>query len=49
MSSKRKSNGAYMISAVTEMYEIHPHLQTLRLYKCEGLLWPSRTEGNTTR
>ena len=34
-----------MISAVAEMYEIHP--QTLRLYEREGLLKPSRTEGNT--
>ena len=41
----RKSQGAYMISAVAEMYEIHP--QTLRLYEREGLLKPSRTEGNT--
>ena len=43
--TKRKSQGAYMISAVAEMYEIHP--QTLRLYEREGLLKPSRTEGNT--
>jgi len=34
-----------MISAVAEMYEIHP--QTLRLYEREGLLKPSRTDGNT--
>ena len=34
-----------MISAVSEMYEIHP--QTLRLYEREGLLRPSRSEGNT--
>ena len=34
-----------MISAVAEMYGIHP--QTLRLYEREGLLKPSRTEGNT--
>ena len=45
MATKRKSKGAYMISAVAEMYEIHP--QTLRLYEREGLLKPSRTEGNT--
>jgi MerR family transcriptional regulator/heat shock protein HspR len=45
MTAKRKSKGAYMISAVAEMYEIHP--QTLRLYEREGLLKPSRTEGNT--
>jgi MerR family transcriptional regulator, heat shock protein HspR len=43
--AKRKSRGAYMISAVAEMYGIHP--QTLRLYEREGLLKPSRTEGNT--
>ncbi len=34
-----------MISAVAEMFDIHP--QTLRLYEREGLLLPSRTEGNT--
>jgi len=34
-----------MISSVAEMYGIHP--QTLRLYEREGLLKPSRTEGNT--
>src|SRR5450755_3179432 len=45
MVTKRKSKGAYMISAVAEMYGIHP--QTLRLYEREGLLKPSRTEGNT--
>ena len=45
MAAKRKSKGAYMISAVAEMYEIPP--QTLRLYEREGLLLPSRTEGNT--
>ena len=45
MPTKRKSRGAYMISAVAEMYDIHP--QTLRLYEREGLLKPSRTEGNT--
>src|SRR5260221_8910602 len=45
MATRRKSKGAYMISAVAEMYEIHP--QTLRLYEREGLLRPSRSEGNT--
>lgn len=45
MMAKRKKQGAYMISAVAEMYGIHP--QTLRLYEREGLLKPSRTEGNT--
>ncbi len=34
-----------MISAVAEMYQIHP--QTLRLYEREGLLRPSRSDGNT--
>ena len=34
-----------MISAVAESYGIHP--QTLRLYEREGLLTPSRSEGNT--
>ena len=43
--TKRKGKGAYMISVVAEMYEIHP--QTLRLYEREGLLKPSRSEGNT--
>jgi MerR family transcriptional regulator/heat shock protein HspR len=37
--TKRKGKGAYMISVVAEMYEIHP--QTLRLYEREGLLKPS--------
>jgi MerR family transcriptional regulator/heat shock protein HspR len=45
MATKRKKQGAYMISAVAEMYEIHP--QTLRLYEREGLLLPSRSDGNT--
>lgn len=43
--TKRKSKGAYMISAVAEMYGIHP--QTLRLYERVGLLKPSRSQGNT--
>jgi MerR family transcriptional regulator/heat shock protein HspR len=43
--AKKRGKGAYMISAVAEMYDIHP--QTLRLYEREGLLKPSRTEGNT--
>ncbi len=34
-----------MISSVAEMYDIHP--QTLRLYEREGLLRPSRSDGNT--
>jgi MerR family transcriptional regulator/heat shock protein HspR len=41
----KRSKAAYMISAVAERYEIHP--QTLRLYEREGLLKPSRSDGNT--
>ena len=41
----RTGKGSYMISAVASRYNIHP--QTLRLYEREGLLKPSRTEGNT--
>ena len=41
----RKKVRTYTISAVAEMYEIHP--QTLRLYEREGLLKPSRSDGNT--
>jgi MerR family transcriptional regulator/heat shock protein HspR len=41
---KRKPR-TYTISAVASQYEIHP--QTLRLYEREGLLKPSRSEGNT--
>jgi MerR family transcriptional regulator, heat shock protein HspR len=47
-SADRKLAGAgkyYMISVVANSYGIHP--QTLRLYEREGLLKPSRTEGNT--
>ena len=42
---KTRGKAGYMISAVAEMYNIHP--QTLRLYEREGLLVPSRSEGNT--
>ena len=45
MERKKKGKAAYMISAVAETYDIHP--QTLRLYEREGLLKPSRSEGNT--
>lgn len=41
---KRKVR-TYTISAVAMQYDIHP--QTLRLYEREGLLKPSRSEGNT--
>ena len=43
--AKSRSKAAFMISAVAEQYQIHP--QTLRLYEREGLLAPSRSEGNT--
>jgi len=46
MATKKPSGKAYyMISAVAQKYNIHP--QTLRLYEREGLLKPSRTDGNT--
>ena len=41
----KKKIKTYTISAVAEMFEVHP--QTLRLYEREGLLKPSRSEGNT--
>ena len=41
---KRKAK-TYTISAVADQYGLHP--QTLRLYEREGLLKPSRSEGNT--
>ncbi len=44
MSAKARK-AAFMISAVAEQYQLHP--QTLRLYEREGLLKPSRSEGNT--
>ncbi len=37
----------YTISVVAKLYEIHP--QTLRGYEREGLLAPSRSEGNTRK
>jgi len=43
--SKKKGRAGYMISAVAELYSLHP--QTLRLYERVGLLKPSRSEGNT--
>ena len=43
--TKRPGKAFFMISVVAERYHIHP--QTLRLYEREGLLKPSRTEGNT--
>jgi MerR family transcriptional regulator/heat shock protein HspR len=42
---KRSKQRTYTISAVATQFDIHP--QTLRLYEREGLLKPSRSEGNT--
>ena len=41
----KKKIKTYTISAVAELFDIHP--QTLRLYEREGLLKPSRSDGNT--
>ena len=43
--SRKKARAGYMISAVAELYKLHP--QTLRLYERVGLLKPSRSKGNT--
>jgi len=43
--SKEEGKRYYMISAVSKRFDVHP--QTLRLYERDGLLKPSRTEGNT--
>ena len=43
--ARSKAKAGYMISAVAEKYQIHP--QTLRMYEREGLILPSRSEGNT--
>ena len=42
---KKPGKAYYMISAVAQKFNVHP--QTLRLYEREGLLKPSRTDGNT--
>jgi len=42
---RRKDSAYFMISVVAQQFGVHP--QTLRLYEREGLLSPSRTEGNT--
>ncbi|MBZ5502836.1 MAG: helix-turn-helix transcriptional regulator [Acidobacteriia bacterium] len=42
---RKKAKAGYMISAVAELYHLHP--QTLRLYERVGLLKPSRSQGNT--
>lgn len=43
--TEKESKKYYHISNVARMFDIHP--QTLRLYEREGLLMPSRSEGNT--
>jgi MerR family transcriptional regulator, heat shock protein HspR len=42
---RKRGKAAHMISNVASSYHIHP--QTLRLYERQGLLKPSRSEGNT--
>jgi len=41
----RETRTTYHISIVSQRFNLHP--QTLRLYEREGLLKPSRSEGNT--
>src|ERR1700746_2263207 len=43
--ARKRSRAGYMISAVADLYKLHP--QTLRLYERVGLLKPSRSEGKT--
>jgi MerR family transcriptional regulator/heat shock protein HspR len=43
--TKTEPRQYYHISSVARMYNLHP--QTLRLYEREGLITPSRSEGNT--
>lgn len=45
MAKQHKTKGSYTISVVAERFGVHP--QTLRMYEREGLLQPSRTDGNT--
>ncbi|MBI3939629.1 MAG: MerR family transcriptional regulator [Acidobacteria bacterium] len=42
---KKRHTLGYTISAVATRFKVHP--QTLRLYEREGLLKPSRSQGNT--
>lgn len=41
----KKKVKTYTISVVAKLYEVHP--QTLRMYEREGLIKPSRSQGNT--
>lgn len=43
--TKKSSAAGFRIGVISERYGIHP--QTLRMYEREGLLRPTRTEGNT--
>jgi MerR family transcriptional regulator/heat shock protein HspR len=43
--AEKETKKYYHISNVARMFDIHP--QTLRLYEREGLLRPSRSDGNT--
>jgi len=45
MKNKKDRKNYHHISNVARMFNVHP--QTLRLYEREGLLSPSRSEGNT--
>ena len=45
MARRRRDPKFVLISSVAERYEIHP--QTLRMYEREGLLTPTRSQGNT--
>lgn len=45
--SLRKKRGSYSISVVSEMFGVHQ--QTIRLYEKEGLINPTRSEGNTRK
>ena len=41
----QRKDGRYTISAVAEMFDVHP--QTLRMYEREGLIEPGRSQGKT--
>jgi len=41
----KRKKGYYSISAVAEMFSVHQ--QTIRLYEKEGLITPTRSDGNT--
>ncbi|MBG99643.1 MAG: MerR family transcriptional regulator [Solibacterales bacterium] len=45
MARRKRTEGTYTISVVANQFDVHP--QTLRIYEREGLLKPSRTDGNT--